>query len=97
MKNNFNVTYEIWDESALEAGDTDDRGFLGKGLDLRSAVILLGYGSNGVYLNHRWIDTMYEMDYVTGAREYRSMHFPDGITESSKKRIMRLVETVDYS
>src|SRR5258708_7642316 len=42
----FSVTYERWDESALEAGDTDDRGFVIQDVSLGDAMRL------GLEYNH---------------------------------------------
>lgn len=100
----FNVSYEIWDEAAAEAGETDDRGFELEGGTLRDAIdAVRGTRTNQVdgvesvvasdsRVEHaRWITVNNGMEFETGARECRSLHIPEGVTGSSRRRIARLV------
>ena len=93
----FNVTYETFSEEDLMLGDTDNRGFLDQSVDLRTAISLLGYPSQGYEVNSRWISafsTQYEFIYPD--IENRALHFPENITQSSKARIFRLVNSCEY-
>lgn len=102
----FSVTYERWDEAATEAGDTDDRGFVIEDVSLRDACRLgLEYRepswsgacepSDSRVDCARWL-TFYQWNDCTrdqierGISESRSLHFPDSLTPSSRRRIARL-------
>lgn len=106
MKTGFSVTYERWNQEALEAGDTDDRGFVVENVSLRDAIrIGLEYphpkwcgacepnDSRPEYVS--WL-TFHKWNdgtaeyYRTGVEESRSLHFPDDITETTRCRIARL-------
>ena len=106
----FSVTYERWDEAATEAGDTDDRGFVIEGVSLRDALRLgLEYrdpswagACEASASNHRaarWL-TFYDWNegtrerIETGIVEQRSLHIPDSVTPSSRKRIAALFLTL---
>jgi len=102
----FSVTYERWTEADTEIGDTDDRGFVIEDVSLRDAIQLgLEYrepswagaceADSSNPRTTRWL-TFYDWNngtreyYETGVVEQRSLHIPDGITPSSRKRIHRL-------
>ena len=100
----FNVTYEIWDEAAVEAGEARERGFEIRDATLREAVkaVLATRTSqvDGVEsvdpsdsrIEHaRWFTVTNGREFLTGAQEQRSLHVPEGVTGSSRRRIARLV------
>lgn len=106
MSKKFSVTYERWDETALEAGDTDDRGFVIQDVSLGDAIRIGLEARDPTYLNRpdpsdsrpgetrwlsfdKWNDGTSEY-YATGIDETRSLHIPDSVTPSSRKRIWRL-------
>ena len=99
MKAKFNVTYEIVTPESAEYGDAEERGFYLESCDLREAYEAL-YGmateadSCPISTDYppRWL-TNYESgeDYQTGARESRSLHFPDSVTPASRIRLARLM------
>lgn len=106
MSKQFCVTYERWDESSCEAGETDDRGFVIQDVSLGDAIRLgLEYtrpewcgscepsdsriGHARWLTFYRWNDGTREY-YRTGIEEQRSLHIPDSVTASSRKRIARL-------
>lgn len=102
----FNVTFERWNEESLEAGDTDDRGFVVEDVSLREAMSLgLEYSrpdwsgfcepSDSRIKHARWL-TFTNWNEGTrdqiehGIHEQRSLHFPETLTESSRVRVARL-------
>ena len=102
----FNVTYERWNESAYEAGDTDDRGFVIENVSLTDAIRLGLEARNPSWLGHcepndsnvtsarwftwtRWNDGTRE-NIEQGIDEQRSLHIPESVTLSSRRRIARL-------
>lgn len=106
MVKGFNVTFERWDQEALEIGETDDRGFVIEGVSLGGAIRLgLEYSrpewcgeceanewpirSPRWLTFYKWNDGTHEY-YTTGIEEQRSLHIPESVTESSRKRICRL-------
>jgi hypothetical protein len=106
----FSVTFERWDDEAIEAGDTDDRGFVIENVSLRDAIQLgLEYrcpswagaceASDSRQEQARWL-TFYNWNdgtrefYETGIVEQRSLHIPDKVTPSSRRRICRMFQTL---
>jgi len=100
----FSVTYEIWDEAACEAGDTDERGYALEDGTLREAVVAVREtrtneldGAESVERSDsqvesaRWISVCCGTEFRTGARETRSLHIPDQVSASSRRRIARLL------
>lgn len=95
----FNVTYEIWTPEDCEIGDTDDRGFVVEGVSLREAVREIGHYALEAdcypVSSPRWFTNFeYDEDFKTGARESRSLHLPNHLTEASRMRIARLLGVV---
>lgn len=98
----FSVTYEKWDDDALEAGDTDDRGYIAKDLPLREAVETVCETDSsqceqtGIEANEcpirapRWITVTNSADWIEGIAEIRSLHIPDHVTGATRRRIARL-------
>ena len=98
----FRVTFATWTHDSREAGEPVDSGIVvesgtlsdvmphltcGSG-DWRNAPIAQADCSEG---RPRWIDfDDYRDDYVSGERENRALHIPDGITDASAVRIARL-------
>ena len=106
----FSVTFERWNEEAAEIGETDDRGFIIENVSLRDAIQQgLEYrdpswagsceasDSRHEFARwltfHNWNDCTRE-NLETGIEESRSLHIPDCITPSSRKRIARLFQTL---
>lgn len=92
----FNVTYEIVTPESAEYGDAEERGFIAENVSLREAIDLIGNRADEADcypVNHpRWFTNYeYNEDYTTGARESRSIHLPNHLTESSRQRIRRLL------
>jgi len=102
----FSVTYERWSEADIEAGDTDDRGYVIEGVTLREAIqgglglvdpSWAGYceanDSRPAFV--RWL-TCYDWNkythewFETGIDETRALHIPDSVTAASRRRIARL-------
>lgn len=102
----FSVTYERWNEADIEAGDTDDRGFVIEDCSLRDAVQLGLEAREPSWLGHcepsdsrpghaHWLSFHKWNDgtreyYETGVVEDRALHIPDSVTTASRKRIARL-------
>ena len=106
----FSVTFERWNEQAAEIGETDDRGFVIENVSLRDALRLgLEYrdpsfagaceASDSCRDSVRWL-TFYKWNdctrenIETGIVEDRSLHIPDHVTPSSRRRIVRLFHTL---
>lgn len=96
----WTVTYEI----ATEESEADEMGELDKFDNLRDAVQCVtrtrtchvdGYGihaSDSVLERARWLTVANGMEFLTGAHESRSLHFPDHVTGASRKRIFNLLK-----
>lgn len=106
MTKKFSVTFERWDEAALNAGDTDQRGVVIEEVSLCEAIQYgLEFGrhpysanceaNNSNPDNVRWL-TFYDWNhgtaenFETGIEEQRSLHIPDHVTAASRRRIARL-------
>jgi hypothetical protein len=106
MTTGFSVTFERWSHDDIDIGDTDDRGFIIENVSLRDAMQLgLEYNepscsgfcepSDSRVQNARWL-SFHEWNHYTrenletGITENRSLHFPQSLTESSRRRICRL-------
>ena len=99
----FSVTYEIVTPESAEHGDTEERGYISRDSRLRDALADVQatrtshvYGveaiepsSSGHYFD--WVTIHNGMEYLTGARESRSLHIPDNVTSASRVRILRLM------
>ena len=99
----FNVTYEIVTQESAEHGDSDESGFIIQGAGLRDAlesvngtrttrvdgVLAIETSESGS--GFRWITICNGMEYETGAHESRSLHIPDNVTPSSRRRIARML------
>ena len=103
-KCNFDVTYEIVTPESAENGDAEERGYIGQSLTLREAIYdvlhtrtSLVEGIEAIEFSSsdlesaRWLDVCNGAEFETDARENRSLHFPEHLTASTKRRIMRLI------
>ena len=98
----FNVTFERWTPSDIEAGDTDKRGFLAEGVTLREALeYISGEPSSRCELQHigpsdsrpdstQWLTWDFSPDYETGESISLSLHFPRNTSPSSRGRLVKL-------
>jgi hypothetical protein len=97
----FSVTYELVNEDEAAEGGTDRRGFASEDTSLRDAIISLFSGDwpdwNSVEANEypvtcpRSITVYGSMSWRTGDYETRTLHIPDDVTPSSRRRIVRLL------
>lgn len=97
--NAFSITYETITHESAEYGDAEDSGFVDEGLTLREAMdALRWYRGSHVEADSyplarpRWF-TFYEVetDYATGETKNVSLHLPETLTDSTRRRIARLV------
>ena len=99
----WDVTYEIITPESAEQGDADERGYIARHVHLRDAIELVREtrtshcgGVEAIEANcsdlsnARWITIYNAMEFFTGARESRSLHFPAALTPSSRRRIARI-------
>lgn len=97
----FSVTYDIVTEESAEHGDVEESGWIEKNVCLRDAMKALHAtrtchvgGVEGIEPDNRhnpqWVTVCNSSEYLTGANESRSIHFPKHITRSSARRIARL-------
>lgn len=103
MGQKFAVSYERWNEDALNAGDTDDRGMVVENVSLTDAIRLGLEVRDPSWINTpeaneypiRWL-TFSDWNggtrdyYESGVEESRSLHIPDEVSDSSRRRICRL-------
>lgn len=99
----FDVSYEIITEASAEDGEAESCGFVGEGLSLRDALDMVQQteschcsqssieASDSRITEARWITVYNSMDYISGDYENRSLHMPDSLTPSSRRRVARLL------
>ena len=100
----FNVTHEIVTPERAENGDAEERGYISEGVSLREAIYDVLHTrtslvecieaielSSSDAESARWLTVYNGPEFETGARESRSIHLPEHLTASTKRRIMRLV------
>jgi len=97
----FSVSYEIVTPESASYGDCAERGMIARNVTLREAIDFLfqtrtihvgGIEANDSNVEGaRWISVYNSSEFFTGAQETRSLHIPDNVTPSSRKRIHRLV------
>lgn len=103
MKSGFNVTYDVVTPESAEHGDSE-AGFVAEDLPLRAALECLFEtrtsrvdGVSAIEANEYpvefpyWLTVTNGMEFETGAYESRSLHFPDWVTGSSRRRVARLI------
>ena len=85
-------TYETWDESAFEAGDTDDRGYAWEDVsytfkELCHLIKMEGflYPSGSHADANCWLSTYPETDYRTGEETTYCLHFSHNNPEWMRK------------
>lgn len=100
----FNVSFEIvTPESAID-GDAESRGFICEGVTLREALRDLWEtrtcqceGVQAIESNDsdatraRWITVYNGPEFITGATESRSLHFPDNLTGATRARLVAAI------
>ena len=100
----FNVSYEIVSPESAECGESAESGFICEGCSLRDALELvretrtsdcdgiLGIEANDSRIDQaRWITIHNGMEFFTGCYENRSIHFPESLTPSTRRRIARIL------
>ncbi len=98
----FSVTYEIYTEESAENGDSESSGFQCENVSLREAIDAVcntdsntrsqsSIEANDSIENCRWVTVYNSVDWISGETENRSLHIPDSVTASSRKRIARLL------
>jgi len=107
MSGKFRVTYEIVTEESAAQGDAAERGYISAAFNLhwntneidgtpdavfdmtlRQAVNLMSCCED----SGRWFtESDARIDYLTGEHETRALHPPRNITESSYRRVARLL------
>ena len=100
----FSVSYAIWSEADVEAGETRNTGWISEGESLRDAIDQLKatesnrtdwqeITASSSNLSDRllWFRASNSADWETGEREERSLHIPETVTLASRKRIARLL------
>ncbi len=104
MAREFSVSFEIVTPESAENGEAEDSGFELESGSLREAVeTLFGTRTSGVggveYIEPdcsdttqaRWLTVANGMEFRTGARESRSLHFPNTMTPASRARLCALL------
>lgn len=97
MRTDWAVTYEIVTPESAEQGEANERGYAEHGCTLREAVAYM-CGEGGLEASDseaglaRWL-TAYntDEDYATGAETSHSLHIPERITASSRRRLYWLL------
>ena len=97
----FSVCYEVITPESAEHGDAEERGFIVKDVSLRDALENFNYDRGYVEPSCYPIDWEYPYtwfskpefnhNYITGATETRSLHMPEKLTASSRRRIARMI------
>jgi hypothetical protein len=101
----WHVTYEIVTPDSAAQGDAAERGYISQAVPLREAIADL-FSTRTSHMSGieciepndsrresaRWITVYNGAEYITGARESRSLHIPETVTAASRARLCRLVE-----
>jgi hypothetical protein len=104
MKALFSVTYEVVTPESAEAGEADERGYIAENVSLRDALKDV-HATRTCHVDSpesieadcspmhrsRWVTVTNGAEFLTGAHESRSIHFPEGITAATARRLARLV------
>lgn len=96
----FNVTYEIVTPESAERGDCAEQGFALEDAGLRDAIDSLfetrtsrvggvAFGE----VDDRSARIGNGMEFETGAHETRTLHMPQPVTDSSRGRVSRLLDS----
>lgn len=102
----FDVSFEIVTQESAEHGDAESRGYIWEGATLRDAIGALFEtrtsqcgGIQNIEANDsdlsraRWLTVYNGMEFLTGAQESRSIHFPDNMTSASRVRLINLIRS----
>lgn len=101
----FNTTYSIYTQESIENGDSDSSGFLFEDLslseqlsELENCGVDLAYGEANCYPLHdvRWI-TFAVIEHDDGTFTHHNLHFPEKLSEASRKRICKLLKVHGYT
>lgn len=95
----FTVSYEVITPASAAHGDVEDSGILYPSVTLREALDEMS-GAEYFQANEypvtcpRWV-TGYgtHEDYLSGETGNLSLHFPEHLTPSTRRRIVRLIES----
>lgn len=96
----FSVTYEKWDYESIEAGETNDMGFICQDVRLREAFEDVGKyapepsasrADDVRWFTHSTFNDCTREQIEEGITESRSFHFPDSTTPSSIRRLAKLL------
>jgi hypothetical protein len=93
----FSVTYEIYTPESVEAGDARPKqGFICRDVTLREAIYEIGWQAHSHNGDMRWFTNEeyghYSRDYFKdGREESRSLYVPKSVTDSSRRRIAKLL------
>lgn len=99
----FAVTYEIITEESARDGDSAAHGYVDQNLSLRDAIRIVNEtesshcsqecieSSDSRVESARWFTVYNSMSWIDGECENRSLHIPDSVTPSSRRRIARLL------
>ena len=100
----FDVAYEIVTDESAEHGEAETHGLIGT-FSLRVAIselfatrtchvggIVAIETSDSDIGQARWISVYNAREFLTGAQESRSLHFPETLTASSRRRLVRLLK-----
>lgn len=95
----FSVTFEIVTPESAEHGDCEESGFVARNVGLRHAVDYLFATRtshvDGIEFGNcddRSVSIGNGMEFRTGARESRTLHFPPHMSDSTRGRILQLVD-----
>ncbi len=100
----FSVTYEITTPESAENGDAEVRGYIAENVSLREAVQCLfetrtsqcdGISalepSDSCAESARWFSVYNGTEFLTGANETRSIHFPESMTPARRAHLIALL------
>ena len=101
----FNVTFEIATHESAENGDAESRGYISQCQPLREALADLWEtrtshcdgvhcieANNSNARDAEWVTVYNGAEYLTGANESRSIHFPKHLTPSSRARLVAAIQ-----
>jgi len=98
MKKQFSVTFERITEESCEVGEAEEQGFEFEQCTLSEALNFLRWNGNG-YIEAdewphqcpRWFTWYGDRDMRSGDVVNYSLHIPNSVTPSSRRRIARLI------
>jgi hypothetical protein len=100
----FAVTYEIITHESAADGEAEESGYISEDASLRNAIADLTAtrtshvdGVNSIECDEypvrapRRVSVCNGMEYLTGAYEMRTIHFPNSLTPATRRRIAKLL------